>query len=85
VARLADNPVLANIASDATWSVNQLAEVLAEESEEAQRLFDALSHSPLLGEYESALALSMLSQAVLGLAERQADLIERIERLEVAT
>jgi hypothetical protein len=79
---LNDNPVMAERAADAMWSVRQLPEALSSESEEAGDLFERLPASGTPGEYEMRLSLSVLAQATLGLAERQAELLERIEHLE---
>jgi len=82
VTQIAQNVTLGILAQDATAPVKQLAGLLASPSDEAKRLHDALSHSPILGEFEQVLAVAVLSQAVLGLAERQGEIMERVEALE---
>jgi len=82
VTQIAGNTTLGIIAQDATAPVKDLAGALASQSDEAKRLHDALSHSPVLGEFESVLAISVLSQAVLGVAQVQGELLERVDALE---
>jgi hypothetical protein len=81
---IAGNQTLGILAEQSTEPVKMLAGVLASQSDEAKRLHTALSHSPLLGEFESTLAISTLAQAVLGLAETQGGILERLEALEAS-
>jgi hypothetical protein len=79
---LADNVVLTERAADSMWSVRQLAQAFSEQSEEAADLMERFPPSATPGEYEVCLTLSIVSQAILGLAEQLSELEERLSRLE---
>jgi hypothetical protein len=82
VSELHSNTTLTIRAEQAVEPVRDLAALLAADSEEAALLSDRLEGKGSLSELDVRLTLSVLSQAVLELAQRQAEVMERLQPQE---